>query len=152
MTSDKYTCVYLHYVQNRISHRLRFGIPQKVVALDKRRRIACFTAGQTLGYSRWSGNTYGTQDWRFCVVRTGQSGPLNPIEGIKPAAQLLLSVTGKAAVKRSLNAIDLIEKQVASSLESVPASYWLGVSNALLTKHALPNLPQYLRRQEGVSC
>jgi len=86
------------------------------------------------------------------VVRTGQSGPLNPVEGIKPAAQLLLNVTGKAAVKRSLNAIDLIEKQVASGLESVHASYWLGVSNALLTKHTLPNLPQYLRKQEGVSC
>ena len=86
------------------------------------------------------------------MVKTGQSGPLNPIEGIKPAAQLLLSVTGKAAVKRSLNAINLIEKQVASGLESVPPSYWLGVSNALLTKHALPKLPQYLRKQEGVLC
>lgn len=152
MTSDKYTCVYLHYVQNRMNHRLRFGIPQKVVTLDKRRKIACFTAGQTLGYSRWSGNKYGTQDWRFCVVRTGQAGPLNLMEGIKPAAQSLLSVTGKAAVKRSLNAIDSIEKQLASGLESVPASYWLGVSNALMTKHALPNLPRYLRKQEGVSC
>ena len=152
MTSDKYTCVYLHYVQNRMNHRLRFGIPQKVVTLDKRRKIACFTAGQTLGYSRWSGNKYGTQDWRFCVVRTGQSGPLNLMEGIKPAAQSLLCVTGKAAVKRSLIAIDSIEKQLASGLESVPASYWLGVSNALMTKHALPNLPRYLRKQEGVSC
>ncbi|WP_371397289.1 DUF2840 domain-containing protein [Fretibacter rubidus] len=152
MTSDKYTCVYLHYVQNRINHRLRFGIPQKVVTIDKRRKIACFTAGQILGYSRWSGNKYGTQDWRFCVVRTGQSGPLNLTEGIKPAAQSLLCVTGKAAVKRSLNAIDSIEKQLASGLESVPASYWLGVSNALMTKQALPNLPRYLRKQEGVSC
>ena len=152
MTSDKYTCVYLHYVQNRMNHRLRFGIPQKVVTLDKRRKIACFTAGQILGYSRWSGNKYGTQDWRFCVVRTGQSGPLNLTEGIKPAAQSLLCVTGKAAVKRSLNAIDSIEKQLTSGLESVPASYWLGVSNALMTKQALPNLPRYLRKQEGVSC
>lgn len=152
MTSDKYTCVYLHYVQNRINHRLRFGIPQKVVTIDRRRKIACFTAGQILGYSRWSGNKYGTQDWRFCVVRTGQSGPLNLMEGIKPAAQSLLCVTGKAAVKRSLNAIDSIEKQLASGLESVPASYWLGVSNALMTKQALPNLPRYLRKPEGVSC
>lgn len=152
MTSDKYTCVYLHYVQNRMNHRLRFGIPQKVVTIDKRRKIACFTAGQILGYSRWSGNKYGTQDWRFCVVRTGQSGPLNLMEGIKPAAQSLLCVTGKAAVKRSLSAIDSIEKQLASGLESVPASYWLGVSNALMTKQALPNLPRYLRKPEGVSC
>ena len=152
MTSDKYTCVYLHYVQNRMNHRLRFGIPQKVVTIDRRRKIACFTAGQILGYSRWSGNKYGTQDWRFCVVRTGQSGPLNLMEGIKPAAQSLLCVTGKAAVKRSLNAIDSIEKQLASGLESVPASYWLGVSNALMTKQALPNLPRYLRKPEGVSC
>lgn len=152
MTSDKYTCVYLHYVQNRINHRLRFGIPQKVVTIDRRRKIACFTAGQILGYSRWSGNKYGTQDWRFCVVRTGHSGPLNLMEGIKPAAQSLLCVTGKAAVKRSLNAIDSIEKQLASGLESVPASYWLGVSNALMTKQALPNLPRYLRKPEGVSC
>jgi len=135
-----------------MNHRLRFGIPQKVVTIDRRRKIACFTAGQILGYSRWSGNKYGTQDWRFCVVRTGQSGPLNLMEGIKPAAQSLLCVTGKAAVKRSLNAIDSIEKQLASGLESVPASYWLGVSNALMTKQALPNLPRYLRKPEGVSC
>ena len=92
------------------------------------------------------------QDWQFCVVRTGQSGPLDPLEGIKPAAQLLLSATGKAAVKRSLNAINLIEKQINSGLESAPASYWLGVSNALITKQMLPNLPRYLRKREGVSC
>lgn len=138
-------------MQNRINHRLRFGIPQKMVALDKRRKIACFTPGQIVGYSRWLGNSYGTQDWRFCVVRTGKPGPLNPIEGIKPAAQLLLNVTGKAAVKRSLNAIDLIEKQVDDGLETIPASYWLGVSNALMTKHSLPNLPHYLCNKESVS-
>ena len=152
MSSDKYTCVYLHYVQNRINHRLRFGIPQKVIALDKRRKIACFIPGHIFGYSRWSGNQYGTQEWRFCVVRTGQSGSLNLIEGIKPAAQTLLSVTGKAAVKRSLKAINHIEKQVVSGLESVPASYWLGVSNALITKQTLPKLPHYLRKPETISC
>ena len=85
-------------------------------------------------------------------MRTGQSGSLNLIEGIKPAAQTLLSVTGKAAVKRSLKAINHIEKQVVSGLESVPASYWLGVSNALITKQTLPKLPHYLRKPESVSC
>ena len=152
MNSVKHTCVYLHFVQNRISHRLRFGIPQKMVALDKRRKIACFVPGQIIGYSRWSGDKYGTQDWRFYVIRTGPTSPLSLIPGVKPAAQILLSVTGKAAVKRALKAIDFIEKQIANGLEAVPASYWLGVSNALMTKHSLPNLPHYLRKKESVSC
>ena len=152
MTSDRYTAVYLHYVQNRISHRLRFGIPQKMVTLDKRRKIACFSSGQIIGYSRWSGNKYGTQDWQIYVAKTGAFGPLCRAPGIKPAAQILLSATGKSAVKRALTAIDTVEKQLSCSLEAVPASYWLGLSNALITKQIPPNLPRYLRKSETVSC
>ena len=123
-----------------------------MVTLDKRRKIACFSESQIIGYSRWSGNKYGTQDWQIYVAKTGAFGPLCRVPGIKPAAQILLSATGKSAVKRALTAIDTIEKQLSSGLETVPASYWLGLSNALITKQTPPNIPRYLRKKDTVSC
>lgn len=152
MSLDRYSCVYLHYVQNRYSHRLRFGIPQKVITLDKRRKIACFLPDQIIGYSRWSGAKYGTVDWRIYIARTGYTPFLSSIPGIYPAARILLAAQGKTAVKRCLTTLDKIESQLEGPLETVPESYWICLSNALLTKQSPPELPGYLRKKEVASC
>jgi hypothetical protein len=137
-----HTVVQLHFVKGVINHRLRFGKPINKTKLDKYRSIAVMPTGSLFGYIRWQANEYGTIDWRVYVLKAQESGYISEVIGITPAVKVLVSVQGKAAVKRCLEALDALEMQSGGSLESVPESYWSVFNNALLLRKTPRELPR----------
>jgi len=135
------TAVLCHYGKDKFNHRLRFGVPQALVKLDRYRRLAVFEPGKTFGYIRWRADEYGTQDWRFYILKSQSDGLLPPIPGVRPGAQILFSTYGKPRVQRSLAHIDHIETQTKGGLESIPASYWVLTQTALTKDAPLRNIP-----------
>ena len=135
------THVQVHFVKGLINHRIKFGVPTYKTKLDKYRTLMSFSEGVIFGYIRWVANEYGTQDWRVYVLKTQSSGLLSKVPGISPAVKILLSSKGTVAVKRALKAIDEIEKESSVGLTEVPESYWLQLSNALLLKKPIRELP-----------
>lgn len=140
------TQVQLHFVRNRINHRIRFGQPDEIVKLDKYRKVALFGADKTFGYIRWRSNEHGTIDWRLYVLKTISKGHLSCIPGIAPAVKMLLSAGGKVAMKRALPVIDNLEKEALNGIENIPESYWLTLSNSLLLKQTPRQLPRNHRK------
>lgn len=130
-----YTGICLHFEEARINHRLRFGVADYQVHLDKERSVVFFPADQTLGYIRWRANDYGTQDWQFCVARTVSAKPdedtdITAFPGILPGADILLHVSGKTKVKRVLALLDGLEERHAD-LSQITESWWRQLHNRL---------------------
>jgi len=134
------TLIQCHFVRDKLNHRVRFGQPEKVISLDKYRKLACFKSGATLGYIRWRANEYGTQDWRFFVLKTHNTGLLTRVPGVTPAVKVLASFTGMQAVKRALAALDDVEKSVSQPIETLSESYWIAFQNDLSTRRTVTGL------------
>jgi hypothetical protein len=101
------TRVDVLYLPDLVNYWLPFGDPRHWREPDRRRALAYFAPGQMFGYIRWEANEYGTRYWRFWIVRAGREGArLQRVPGIRPGAELLLDASGKARVKRTLEAID----------------------------------------------
>ena len=135
LARGRYTGICLHFEEARINHRLRFGVPDYQVHLDKTRALAFFAANQTLGYIRWQANDYGTQDWQFCVVKTvsvkqHEDKDITAFPGIIPGADILLHVSGKTKVKRVLSLLDELEDRGAE-LTQITKSWWRQLHNRL---------------------
>lgn len=137
------TYIQCHFVKERINNRLRFGIPDTVIKLDGCRSLALFAPGKTLGYIRWRANEYGTQDWRFFILKTQVTGLLTRVPGASPAIKTLASFTGTQPVKRALTALDIVEATAKNNLETIPDSYWLTFQNAVLTRQDVRDLPRH---------
>ena len=138
------TVIQCHFVRGLLNHRLRFGTPDKTVKLDKYRRLVCFKPGETLGYIRWRANEYGTQDWRFFILKTECSGLLTRVPGVTPAVKVLAAFNGTQSVKRALSAFDDVEDTLSASVETLPDAYWISFQNDLSTRKSLNGLlPQY---------
>lgn len=131
------TVIQCHFVRGLFNHRLRFGTPDKTVKLDKYRKLVCFKPGETLGYIRWRANEYGTQDWRFFILRTQNSGLLTRVPGVSPAVKVLAAFNGTQAVKRALSAFDDVEKSSADSIETLPDAYWISFQNDISARRTL---------------
>ena len=134
------TVIQCHFVRGLLNHRLRFGRPQKTIKLDKYRKLACFNTGETLGYIRWRANEYGTQDWRFFILKTQGAGLLTRVPGVTPAVQVLVVFNGTQAVKRALAALDETEKSVSGALETLPDGYWVSFQNDLSARKTVSGL------------
>jgi len=134
------TLIQCHFVRDKLNHRIRFGSPHSTLALDKYRKLACFDAGATLGYIRWRANEYGTQDWRFFVLKTQSTGILTRVPGVTPAVKVLASFNGTQVVKRALVALDDVEKSVSGPIETLPESYWIAFQNGLSTRRTVRGL------------
>ena len=134
------TLLQCHFVRDKLNHRIRFGQPEKVISLDKYRKLACFKSGATLGYIRWRANEYGTQDWRFFVLKTQSTGLLTRVPGVTPAVKVLAAFNGTKAVKRALVALDDVEKSVSGPVEMLPESYWIAFQNGLFTRRTVRGL------------
>lgn len=147
------TVIQCHFVRGVLNHRLKFGTPDKTVKLDKYRKLACFKPGETLGYIRWRANEYGTQDWRFFILKTKTSGLVTSVPGVSPAVKVLAAFNGSQAVKRALSAFDDIEKATSAPIETLPDAYWISFQNDLSTRRSLNGLlPQssYLEARDVV--
>lgn len=122
--SEPLTSVEIAFYPEHLNHWLRFGVPRWTHVLDRRRSLALFGPGQTFGYVQWRVNDYGTQDWRFTVVQTGEaSALLSRIGGVRPGGEMLLLVVGKAKVNRGLDLIDTVENAGFEAADVSPAYY-----------------------------
>jgi len=122
--SEQFTRVEIAFYPEHVNNWLRFGAPDKSEDLDRRRSLAFFKPGRVFGYVRWRANEYGTQEWRFTIVKTEEpSRFLSRIEGVYPGGEVLLLVTGNAKVKRALLQIDLLESEGFDPFDVSPAYY-----------------------------
>ena len=133
----EYTLIQCHFVRGILNHRLRFGKPDTLIKLDKYRQLACFKSGRTLGYIRWRANEYGTQEWRFFILKAQNQGILTRVPGITPAVKILASFNGAQSVKRALSAFDEVEDLAEDSLETLPEAFWLSFQNDLFARKSI---------------
>ena len=131
------TVIQCHFVRGMLNHRLRFGTPDKTVKLDKYRKLACFKPGETLGYIRWRANEYGTQDWRFFVLKTQTTGLLTRVPGVSPAVKVLAAFNGSQSVKRALSAFDDLEKSASNPIETLRDTYWISFQNDISARQTV---------------
>ncbi|WP_026941492.1 DUF2840 domain-containing protein [Hellea balneolensis] len=134
------TLIQCHFVRDKLNHRIRFGSPCSTLALDKYRKLNCFEPGVTLGYIRWRANEYGTQDWRFFILKTQSPGLLTRVPGVTPAIKVLAAFTGTQAVKRALVALDDVEKSVSQPIEMLSEGYWIAFQNDLSMRRTVSGL------------
>ena len=134
------TLIQCHFVRCHLNHRIRFGTPDRLIKLDKYRKLACFEDGRILGYIRWRANEYGTQDWRFYILKTQGAGILTRVAGVSPAVKLLAFYNGPQLVKRALKAFDRVEAETAGNLNCLSESYWMTFQNDLGARHNMAEL------------
>lgn len=135
-----FTVIQCHFVRGMLNHRLRFGQPYKTISLDKYRKLACFKSEATFGYIRWRANEYGTQDWRFFVLKTQNTGILTRVPGVTPAVKVLAAFNGTQAVKRALTAVDDVEKSVSEPIDALPDAYWISFQNDISARITVTGL------------
>ena len=120
--SEFFTGVEIAFYPEYINWWLRFGEPDAKHDLDRRRSLALFGPTKVFCYVRWRANEYGTQNWSIAIVRTrAPLQVLTRLEGIHPGADMLLSATGKARVKRVLAQLDKLEAGGFEPAEISPA-------------------------------
>jgi len=147
-STSNFTSVQCQYVKDKINHRLRMGEPDNVLKLDSYRSLAFFKPNKIFGYIRWSANQYGTQDWRFHILKSSRGGYLTRILGVSPAVKVLSSAHGSVEVKRALSLLDRLEAETKNSLEIIPESYWRQFQSCLILKAPLRKLPRSYRLRE----
>lgn len=129
---DEVTRVEIAFYPEHFNDWLRFGTPDHVYFLDRRRSLALFAADRTFGYVRWRAGDYGTARWRFVVARTGDRTRLERLEGVDPGAEILLAVSGATLVPRALAQIDRLEKDGFDPADVSPR-YYRHLQNRLAT-------------------
>lgn len=126
--TDFLTRVHLHYGRDSFNYYIRFGAPKYRDEFTGREAYEYYPTGAIFGYIRWETNEYGTESWRFFVLRGGDlSTTLYNIPGITPGADMLLDVSGRTRVHRLFTVIDHIE-QVKIDLADVADWYWIHTS------------------------
>lgn len=119
------------FFDGKVNDRVRFGRLAGERIIDRRARIALFAPGSLFGYIQWRANRYGTEHWRFFVLRAGAPGDrLDSVVGIAPGAHILMSLAGQARVQRGLALVDAIEACGIDPADA-PESYWRVAQNRL---------------------
>ena len=137
--SEAFTRVEIAFYPDHLNWWLRFGAPDERQDLDRRRSLALFRPGRIFGYVRWRANEYGTQEWRFTIVQSGEpSLLLSRVEGVHPGGEVLLLVTGNTKVKRALLQIDALETAGFEPADVSPA-YYRHVHNRITTGQPVRN-------------
>ncbi|QLC24877.1 DUF2840 domain-containing protein [Parasphingopyxis algicola] len=125
------TLVEITFYPEVINDWLRFGDPEAERIIDRRRSLAAFAPGSVFAYVRWHANDYGTADWRLYVLRAGGSDDmLDRVPGVRPGAEILCGLSGKAKVKRALDLIDDLEARGFNPAAISPA-WWRVTGNRI---------------------
>lgn len=130
------TFIQCHFVRGRINHRLRFGEPDTTLQLDRYRKLAAFRPEKRFGYIRWRANAYGTQDWRFYIVKSQRAGPLTCVPGVSPGVKLLAAFIGTQTVRRALKAFDQLEKHASEPPEMLSDGFWISFQTDLYARQS----------------
>ena len=119
------------FLDGKVKDRVRFGRPSAERIIDRRCRVELFAPAQVFGYVQWRANRFGTELWRFWVLRAGGPGErLETVPGIAPGAHIWVALAGQARVGRALELVDAIEAQGLDPA-LVPESYWRTAQNRL---------------------
>lgn len=114
----------LVWIETRIEHWLRFGIPETSVRIDRHRRRVSFAAGDVFALMRWLANDTGAVTVSIDIVRVMPPGePCAVLPWITGAADRLLRQTGDGPVRAVLDAITRIERQPFDPRTVCP-DYW----------------------------
>ncbi len=123
--SEFLTRVHVHYGRECFNYYIRFGIPKYRDDFTGRQAYEYYAAGAIFGYIRWQANDYGTESWRFFVLRAGDDTTQNcSIPGVAPGAEILADITGKDRVRRFFKIIDQIEDRDIDCIDVAP-DYWI---------------------------
>jgi len=124
MTERNLTIVELVFYPEYLNFWLRFGQPGQRIDLDRRRALAVFEPGQIFGYVRWHANEFGTRAWNLSIGKTRwPNQQITRLEGVRPGATILLSLSGAGWVRRALKCLDNLESE-GIALKDVSASYY----------------------------
>jgi hypothetical protein len=135
MSAPSLTAVRLLHRPECADAWLRFGHPL-AERHRGRRGVAWFAPGNLFGHVDWRANDYGTIRWTFVVARAASPGAaVQSIAGVSPGAELLLAVSGKAAVKRALAHVDAIEAAGLDPAEVDP-DHWRAAANRIAAREA----------------
>ena len=132
------TQVSLAYIESRFKLYLRFGEPERVIRVDRWRRVAVFLPGAIFCRIRWQANDYGTVRWQLMVMQAGPPlDAMQRIPGVQPGARLLLHTEGDPIMRTVLERIDAIEALGIAPATASPA-YWRTLANRLAARLPLP--------------
>ncbi|WP_197420573.1 DUF2840 domain-containing protein [Sphingomonas sp. CCH5-D11] len=119
------------FVDGKVNDRVRFGRPVGERIIDRRCRVELYAPGSTFGYVQWRADQFGTQLWRFWVLRAVKPGDrASTVPGIAPGADILLPLSGHSRVARALALVDAIEASGSDPAEA-PDDYWRMAGNRL---------------------
>ena len=117
---------------------VRFGKPAQSTHSGRGQRVHYFEPHAVFGLLRWYGNEYGTTYCEFSVLRAvAPQEAVSPICGVTPGAEVLLTVSSVAEVRRVLALVREIRAQGIAPSEVSPA-YWRAVHHRLMAHVALP--------------
>ena len=89
------TAVSIVFIPQRLSVYLRFGKPLAWREVDRRRRLALFSAGSTFCRVCRRSNAYGTTHWELSILQAqAPFQGLQKVAGVAPGGALLLHVQG----------------------------------------------------------
>jgi len=131
------TTVELIWIEKRVEHRIRFGLPSHETTIDKQRRVVGFAPSSVFAFVRWAANDFGTVVSRIDIVRAAlPAEPYQTLPYIRPGGEILLKIAGWDKVEQVLQRIDAIEAIGLDPAEAAP-DYWRQTHNRL-TAGAMP--------------
>ena len=129
--SNYLTRVHVVYGRDKFNYYTRFGAPRYRKEQTAAEKYEYYTPGEVLGYVRWQAGKYGTQRWRFLVLRTGDaSTTVCTLPGVEPGAEVLADISGKDRVHRLFEAVDAIEA-LGIAPDTVAPWYWVQCNASL---------------------
>jgi hypothetical protein len=138
----------------RIRHlSLRFGAPVHSARVGRGQRVHYFESHAVFGLLRWHGNEFGTTHCEFSILRSvALPEAASLIPGVTPGAEVLLSVSSVATVRRVLTLVREIKAQGIPPNEVSP-DYWGCVHQRLIARVAVPEYriathAAFLRRRQ----
>lgn len=146
----KFTAVLIAYRKNRLNHRIIFGEPASTVRLGWRRKLEIFEPGQIFAYERWRANSYGTQDWRFYVLKALSCGTMTRVPGVTPGGEVLFAMRGSTRTKRALKLLTAIKRDGADPARLSPHE-WRGLHNQVETGAQINELVKEFQRHRRPS-
>jgi len=136
----------------RIRHlSLRFGKPVHSARAGRGQRVQYFEPRAVFGLLRWHGNECGTTHCEFSILRAvAPQEAASTVPGVIPGAEVLLTVSSVANVRRVLAIVREIKAQGIPASEVSP-DYWRCVHHRLVAHVVVPEYraathAAYLRR------
>ena len=120
------TEVKVIFLHEQVNHYTRFGHPVLKETITPHQGFEYYPPKALVGYIQWQGGDYGSRLWRFMIfmaVKHSHKSPLQVIEAVTPAVNLILDLEGATKVRAALKAIDHIESLGLDPADESPAFY-----------------------------